>query len=150
MAGFGPRVDYKPSGGGDSQPVVPVGSTQVPGDTALPDPGWQEYSEAVGVVPGSETTVLTFVVQAAPPITHIQMVAFGGQNIATYYLYFDDVRVNQYITYWSGPFDGRWSYENTGGGGFEIPVGTVVKVTVLHNRPDNADFYARVQGLYVN
>jgi hypothetical protein len=150
MAGFGPRVSSGGSSPGVNIPVIPVGSTQVPGDTVTPDVGWQQYSEAVAVIPGSETTVLSYVVGVSPPRTHITRIEFGGGNVSTWYLYFNGTRVNQHIIYWSGKFDGSWNYENSGGGGFEVTPGTVIEVKVLHNRPDSADFFARIQGLFVN
>lgn len=151
MPGWGPKVKSSSSGPTQAIPVYVVGEATIPhasgeGD----DPTLSYYSEAIAVASGVETTILQFVIPSAPPYTSLLKCEFGGGNIGTYKLYFDNVTQNQFVTYYSGNITGEWDYETGQGNGLEIPEGTVVKITILHTKPDSADFYATMYYRQIN
>jgi hypothetical protein len=124
--------------------VIPIGSTQVPGDTATPDPVLSDYGEALAVLSGVETVIVTHVVPASP-IQHVLRVEFSGTNIGFYRLYFGATRVHQTALWWTSGFNGSWEFRNPGGGGLLLPASSVIQVRILHHSPQVGDFYARFQ-----
>lgn len=146
MSGWGSKSG---DSGGISTNVIPIGSTQVPNDTAIPDPTGSYYSEANSVATGVLTDVLTFVVPMTP-IWHLLRVEFGGNNIANYSLWFNAVKKDQSFTWFNGNMTGVWDYVNPGGGGVLVASGMIIKVKVVHNRPFVGDFYAKINYIEIN
>ena len=147
MAGWGPKAGS--SSGGSAGNVIPIGSTQVPGDTQIADSVYSVYNAISAVPANALTTILTFVVPLTP-IHHVLLVEFGGTNIARYYLSADNVDFNQYITWFNGSgLSASWDFRNTGGAGYLLTAGSIIRVKCEHGRPFVGDFYARLQYMQV-
>jgi len=145
MSGWGPRV-YKPTAGS----ATDINGIQIPGNTSAADPSFAVYNEVSSVAYGVQTDIFTYVVPASP-IIHILRFQFGGTNIGQYKLYFGNIVQDQFITWFNGTgLTGEWNYETMGGGGLAVPSGTIVKVKVIHYRPDLADYYCRLSGVEIN
>lgn len=147
MSGWGSIT--KPSSGGSSSEVIPIGLGQIPGDTATVDTTLNEYQEALSVATGVETNILVFVVPATP-IFHAVRFEFGGGNIGAYSLYFGATKQSSYITWWNTGMNGFWEFKSGISGGTAVAGGTTIRVTILHNRPYVADFYARMTYTLIN
>lgn len=119
------------------------GSGQIPGDTIVPDPSGSYYSTTSSVPANILTNILTY---TAPVDKNINLIRaeFGGLNIARYWLFFDNIEMAQYVTWFNGGMTGTWDFASTIGGGLPISPGSVIRIKVEHERPFTADFFARI------
>lgn len=150
MSGFGPKVSKAGGGTTGPQPVIIVGGGQITGDTVATDVTRDLYFEAPSVAAGIETNIMNYIVPLTP-IFQLVRFEFGGTNIGQFFLYFDNVRVNQYITWFNGSgLTGDWSYKSGIPGGIDVGAGVNIKLTCLHNRPFLGDFYSRMIYVLIN
>jgi len=97
------------------------------------------YSEVTSVANSILTTILTYTVPIATTAT-IGTVDVSGTNIAEYTVEVNATAVDKKRTYFSGPLNEIFNFNNS------IPLlsGDVVTVRVIHNRPNVGDFNARL------
>lgn len=129
--------------------VVTVGSTQVPGDTAVVDPTFSKYGEISSVPQLTLSTIVSLVIPATP-IIHVLYIEYGGCNVSEYYLDIDGTREARHSTYFGGDLDGIWDFRNPGGGGKLLPASKTLKVETEHCRPDDGSFWARICYMEIN
>lgn len=96
------------------------------------------YSEVTGVVSGITTLIASY---TAGTENLLQKVEFSGTNIAEYELVINGITQDKKRTYFGNSLNGTFDFNN----GLIVPVGQVINVYVIHNRPTVGDFNARIQ-----
>lgn len=148
MSGWGDPVSSISGSGGE---VVPIGTTQVPGDTSTPDPQRFIYDEALAVPLNNETTIINFVIPPTPLI-HITTIKCGGGCVAKYKVYYNTTQVDQSIVWYGRGLETVFDYRRGPGGGIQVAYGNTVfvKVLVTHPRMTTNDFYCRLNYIEIN
>jgi len=139
-------------GGGNSGSggeVIPLGNTQVPGDTAVTDPVKLIHNNVALVPAGATTTIISFVVPPIP-IIHLLTVRFGGCNIGKYELFFGNDIQEEHVCWWTTGMNGLWDYRKGVGGGLSVGPNVIVTVKVTHNRPFPSDHFTSIYYMEVN
>lgn len=133
-AGYHP-IEVVITDGTDTVDVRPDGSIAV----SLTQGGNPKnvYNEVNSVASGVETLVLSY---TALVDTKIRQVDVSGENIATYTLLVNNVVIAKRRTYFTD-INTQFLFQV----GYELTMGDVVEVKVLHNRPDAASFNSTVQ-----
>lgn len=116
---------------------------KTPPITVTVDPGQgktliTEYNEIDSVVQGITESLLSYTASAA---VYLQKIEVSGTNIAQYELTVDGQTVDKKRTYFAGGLNSVFQFDS----GLEISAGSEVIVYVVHDRPDNGDFNARIQ-----
>lgn len=135
MGGFAAGLPKITGGGGASQPVI-----------NLNDEVKSSFNEVTSVAPGIQTTVLTYVGTSA--ITELMNVEFGGSNIAKFTLTINGVSKAQHYTYFGSGLCGTWDFRALDNG-LMIGQGDILRISVLHGRPDPGDFFGRFNLLLI-
>lgn len=104
------------------------------------------FSQIAAVAAGAQTSILTYTVPPGETLVLIR-VDMSGQNIGTYDVMVNGVSIARKRTYFSGPFSESVDFGSHGSPLYAA--GSVVTVSVLHNRPSTADFEARLQGALI-
>ena len=96
------------------------------------------YSEVTNIVNGITTLVGSYVVGNG---MFLQKIEFSGTNIAEYELVINGSTRDKKRTYFGNSLNGVFDFND----GLQIPSGQTIEIYVIHNRPENGDFNARIQ-----
>jgi hypothetical protein len=98
-----------------------------------------KFFEILGVSANTETQINSY---TAPllGITRLTKVVVSGTNMSTYLLYINDVLEDKSYT---SAVD--FNYTFSFGEGLELAPSDVVSIKVIHNRPSNGDYNARIE-----
>lgn len=103
------------------------------------------FNEVSAVASGIQTNVLTYVVPALKTLA-LTAIEVGGSNIAEYEVWIAGVLRARKRTWFSGPLNEIFPFGTSSTTGLEVATGVTVQVKVLHNRPMNGNFEARLIG----
>ena len=103
-----------------------------------------EYNEITAVASGITTNLLQFTVPDDSNYA-LERASVSGDNIALFKVLVNDVEIETQRTYIGGELNTEFNFLSTTTIGYPLAEGDVVKVTVLHNRPDSGDFECRLQ-----
>ena len=131
------------SDGTDTLAVNPDGSINVNLTQSNPGTLSTIYDEITSVATSVLSTIQTFTAQVGVT-TYLQKVEVSGSNIAEYTVEINSVVEDKKRTYFSGPLNAEFRFVETGTG-LPLQVGDVVRVRVIHSRPDTGDFNSRIQ-----
>lgn len=106
------------------------------------------YGEANSVVSGATTQIASYTVPI-DKISIIQKIEVSGENIAKYQVLVNGVAIGTMRTYFGGALNATVDYLTGQDNGLVLLVGDTVSVNVLHNRPNLANFEARIQVLQI-
>lgn len=98
------------------------------------------YGEIENIVSGVTDTI---VIYTATENVYLQQVDVSGSNVATFEVLINSQVIDKKRTYW-GRFNEIFNFK-AGENGILIAMGSVVEVTVFHNRPHTGSFNARIQ-----
>jgi len=130
----------------ESQPVV-IASDQTPIPVTVVSGGSgtqvDTYSEALAVASNIVTTITTYIVPVGKT-AFLERISFSGGNIALYRTLVNGVNVDTRQTYFGGELCNSFEF-NGSSDGLGLVAGDQVQITVVHQRPTVADFYARIQ-----
>lgn len=96
------------------------------------------FSQVTGVVTGMTEELVSY---TAPADVYLQKIEFSGTNIAQFELTIDGSTVDLKRTFFNGNLENIFDFN----AGLNVSSGSVVKVYVVHDRPDPGDFNARTQ-----
>ena len=102
------------------------------------------FGTAAAVVSGSTTTIVQYTVPMNK-VAILERCVASGENIGTYTVLINNTTQAVKRTYYAGGFNVDFDFTTGGENGFVLQPGDNVKVTILHNRPDPANFDARIQ-----
>lgn len=111
-----------PSAGGGA-----ASNINIPGSAAL-------------VASGSTTNIINYTVPPGDGL-NLELIEFNGENIARFQILINDVLQATKHTWFGGQLFGEFYFDN-----LLLSPGDNVKLQVLHQRPDAADFYGRILG----
>lgn len=97
------------------------------------------YNEITSLAANTLTTIISYTVPVGNVGTLKQISASGG-NIATYTVRKNGTIIDKKRTYFSGPFNVDFNFNN-----LTLNAGDIVLVEVVHGRPMVADFNANIQ-----
>lgn len=105
-----------------------------------------EYGEAPAVSPGAEISVVTYTI---PPNKSAMLfrAEASGENIARYQVTVNDVVVATRRTHHGSGLSTNFEFTAPSKFGIPLQAGDVVKLNVLHGRPDSGDFEGRLQAV---
>lgn len=106
------------------------------------------YNEIAGLVQG----VLTTIVSYTAPIgftTYLQRGSAGGENIASYQIEINGAIVEKRRTYFSSPLTTDFNFLGFSESGIQLNQGDVVRIRVIHDRPQPGDFEGNIQVIEV-
>lgn len=128
-------LDIDPSG------AIPVIVQDAADETAI-----NEFSEALLVVNGLETTILTYTV---PPgkTAYLSRIDVSGENIARYEVYVDAELIARKRTWFGQGLNDTFDLTLSSRRGLVVQPGEIIRVKVIHERPFPATFEARLQGM---
>lgn len=106
------------------------------------------YSEITSVPSGSELTILSFV-SPVGVATYLQRVSPSGSNIAEYKVKIDGNVVGKKRTYFGGSLNTEFIFDGKSNNGYPVPEGSVITVTVIHNRPSLGEFNSTLQVIQI-
>jgi hypothetical protein len=98
------------------------------------------YNSITGIVPSSETNIITKVFSK---VFYLSSIDLMGNNLATYKIYKNASLIMTRRTWWTD-FNEEVLFYNQ-----KFEIGDTLEVKVIHNRPDNGDFEARIIGTEV-
>lgn len=131
-------------GNGNTMGVNSDGSINVNIVTSSDTPGLNiQYAEVDSVVAGVQTTILTFVASSGG--FRVFKVDVSGENVAVYTLVLNSSTIALRRTYW-GIFNSTFIFDNLTNG-LVLNSGDTLTVSVIHERPNSADFEATLYGL---
>lgn len=102
------------------------------------------FSEVSSVSISSTTDILTYTVPVGKTLI-LTRVEFGGTNIATYEILFNDVVNGRKRTYFGGALTDCMGFEENSTPGLRFNAADTIKIRVINYRPSVADFEARLQ-----
>lgn len=102
------------------------------------------FGAAASVASGATTTIVQYTVPLNK-IAILERSAASGENIGTYTILINNVIQAIQRTYYAGGFNVDFEFTTGDANGLILQPGDNVKVTILHNRPDPANFDARIQ-----
>lgn len=120
------------------------GSINVKDDLASDETPVNPYDESPAVPPGVQTTVLSFTVPA-DKIAFLYRAESAGENIARHRVLVNGIPVATKRTYFGGDLNATFEFGSPNKRQVILQPGDLVEVTVIHDRPWNADFEARLQ-----
>lgn len=102
------------------------------------------YNE-VSAVASSATVVLnTYTVPLATEAV-LQRIEIGGQNIATYEVFVNAIKIDRKRTYFGSNLSTEIVFDATSSSAYTLSAGDVLQVKVTNFRPTPADFESRIQ-----
>lgn len=122
---------------GDKLEINTDGSINV---KTAPKPLASSFYEVTGVVNGITTELMSYTAAAD---MLLQKVEISGTNIAEYELTIDGITEDKKRTFFGGSLENIFQFDS----GLGITSGQIIKVFVVHYRPDPGDFTARIQVL---
>lgn len=102
------------------------------------------FNQVSAVPSGVLTQIVSYTVPALQQNV-LERVSVSGENIALYTVLINGTPVDMQRTYFGGALNTQFDFTSSGNLGTVLSSGDVVSVTVLHNRPDAADFESRIQ-----
>jgi len=102
------------------------------------------YDETAAVASGVSTAIITYVTPVGPPVA-ISRVLVSGENIARYDIAVNGAPIATQRTCFGSDLSRTIEFNGSDGSGYDLAVGDVVTVTVLHNRPYTAIFEATLE-----
>jgi hypothetical protein len=109
--------------------------------TSVSTPGLQIFHQESAAIPsGVETTLISLV--APPESLRVSKVQVSGENLAQYRVKLDGNSVGTKRTWW-GNFNAEFSFEDFRRG-IMVPPGSILTVTVIHDRPAAGNFEVTV------
>jgi hypothetical protein len=106
------------------------------------------YNEVLTVPPGILTTIVSYTVPVGVS-RDLERVLFSGENIAKYQVLVNGLPVATNRTYFGGDLSGTITFGESDSRGLKLNSGDIVTLTVLHNRPNPADFEGTIELLQV-
>lgn len=122
--------------------VNPNGSLNVAVVPATNVSGLVKYAEIPSVVSGAETTIVSFMAIGGRR-TFLQKISGSGDNIAKFQVKVDGITIDMKRTNYVG-YNVDFQYDGQLNSGLEIAPGSTVSVTVIHERPNTANFNAQI------
>lgn len=104
------------------------------------------FNEISSVASASQTSVITYTVPVGKTFS-LQFVEAGGDNIAKYEVFRDTTLIAKRRSYWGAGLDISFLFIQTNSQGLVFNAGEKIEVKVEHNRPNVADFNARIIGV---
>jgi hypothetical protein len=130
--------------------ITPDGALKVAGEfTAVAEPGLVRsiFGQALAVIAGVETDVLTFIVAADTELALLRIEA-GGDNIARYSVEVDGTLIARQRTWFNGSgLTANFDFSGQDKRGLILTAGQEIKVKAIHSRPDVGDFEARISAI---
>lgn len=117
---------------------IPVFITAGSGDDVI-----NEYDEVLGVVASTLTTLVSYTVPVGKTLG-LRLAEASGTNLATYTVVVDGDVIASKRTWWGSDFNAVFEFNR-----LEIAASSIVQVKVIHERPMNGDFEARINGVLV-
>lgn len=102
------------------------------------------FGSVTGVAPNVETQIVQYTVPAGKRAVIIRA-EYSGEQIGLYKVYIDDVEQAARRTHHGVGLTGQFEFTDAISSGIIVPSGSVVKVTIVHNRPGLGQFDARIQ-----
>lgn len=103
------------------------------------------FGEVLLLASGASDMLVTYIVPLGK-ILFLQLVEFGGQNIATYTVLVDGTVIARRRTWFNGNLSDDFDFESYGNGGLKLEASQTVELQVENFRPDVADFEGRIFG----
>lgn len=100
------------------------------------------YNEVVNVANGVTALVVSY---TATINNLLQKIEFSGTNIAEYELTINNVTKDKKRTYFGNSLNGNFDFND----GLVVLPGEIIKIYVIHTRPNFGDFNARIQILEI-
>lgn len=119
-------------------------------DGPLPDPEvtLNTLGEVAAVPQGVLTDILNYTVPAGKTF-YLQLIELGGDNVALYSVYQDAAKIAVKRTWFAPGLNERLLFVQDLRRGLQIDSGSILKVQVIHTRPDPGTFDARAVGILV-
>ncbi len=95
------------------------------------------YNEVTSVPAETLTTIQIYI---ATSNSILNKVDTSGTNIATYTILINDVVIDRQRTFFGGTLNTTFNFIN----GMVLNTGDIVKIQVMHNRPDVGDFNSTI------
>lgn len=99
------------------------------------------YGEITSVSSSTLSTIITHTVPI-DKVFLLQLIEFNGNNIAEYRVDIDSSDVAKKFTWFSGDLFGEFPFKN-----LKIAAGSVIRLRVIHERPQTGDFSGRILGV---
>lgn len=134
----------------DELAINPDGSINVNIVNTSPNPEIvrTELSEISGVAKDIPSLIGTFTARIGFK-TYLQMIEYGGSNIAKFWVKINNDKKRVGRTYFGGALVGAFDFYAYSENGLELNVGDQVKIYVEHYRPSLAEFEASFQVLEI-
>lgn len=133
---------------GDELNVNPDGSINVQPTVSTNSSGVYKYNEVSSVASGTETTIVSHTALSGRR-TFLQKVSASGDNIAKYKVKVNGATVDFRRTNFGSDLNADFFFDGELNPGFEIGVGSIITITVMHNRGGVSNFNAKIQYLEV-
>lgn len=98
------------------------------------------FNEITSLASGVETTVVLYTVPSGKTF-NLNQIHFSGGNVATYAAYVGVSKLAVSRTMFGGDLTGDMNFIN-----LSVPALSVIKLTVIHNRPNTATFDGNIIG----
>lgn len=122
---------------GDQLNINPDGSINV--NVVRTDQVLKSYfNEIDGIVTGVTEELISYTATAD---VYLQKIEFSGTNIAQFELVIDSSTVDKKRTFFNGNLENLFNFNE----GLNVASGSVIKVYVVHDRPEPGSFNARMQ-----
>lgn len=102
------------------------------------------FNSVTSVAASVSTTIVTYTVPALKT-ARLQRLEVSGTNIAQYDVLVNNVLQARRRTYFGAPLNETFDFTAEVDLGFKLNSGDVVKINVIHQRPDLGDFEGRIQ-----
>lgn len=102
------------------------------------------FNEISLVATGSDQTILQYQVPVGVK-AHLFRCDVSGENIAKYTLFKGTNPISIKRTYFGAPLNVEFDFKTSHKQGLELQAGDIIKINVIHNRPDPANFEASFQ-----
>lgn len=132
--------------GTDLLQINPDGSLNVVIGEAPDESIVNEFAETAPIAANAITTILTYAVPAGKEL-FLSRIDVGGGNIGTYEVFIDGDLIARKRTYFGGNLNETFDFSVSSRRGLPVETGEIITVTVVHDRPFNAVFESRLQGL---
>lgn len=107
------------------------------------------YNEIVAIPAGSQSQIVTYTVPVSKQAV-LQRCPVSGDNVARYDLQVNGVNQDTLRTMFGGDLTGMFDFTSGNDSGLLLMAGDVVRIMVIHQRPDVGTFNARIQVLEIN
>lgn len=126
---------------GDELGINSDGSINVNVINSPDDPGlFIVHNEISSVAAGVETAVITITALSAIRVSKIDV---SGDNVALFRVKVNGITIDDKRSYWGSGFNESFAFEPFESG-LKLPIGDILTVTVIHNRPMPGSFEATV------